>query len=544
MPTLTLNKNLFLEKIGEKLSDEQLEKILPLIKLEVEEIGEDEIKVEVTPDRPDMFFLDGIARTLKCFLGKESGIYQTIFDVPKIEVKIEKVEARPYFACFIVRNVFLDNEKIKELMQIQELLNLTLGRKRERVAIGFHDFDKMEPPITYKEALPTEKFVPLNYDTEMTLKQTLELTDKGRKFGHLIANYKNYPAIYDQKGIFSFPPILNSNRTKITENTKNIFVDITGKSKRRVEEVAKILAYYFSFFGKLEKVKIVVDGKKNEYPNFENQEMTFESKLVEKYLGVRLTSEEIKNILERMGYDCLILGEKITAIAPFYRVDILHVVDVIEDIAIGYGLNNFEPILPSFFTYGEIDENEKKILKLKELLVGIGLIEVITPVFTNYKKHFENLNLEKEKVVEVENPVSEEYTILRKWIFPGLIYFLSKNTHYEYPQKIFEIGYVIEIDENAETKTKNPYHLAIAIADPKTNLSEIKGILDFILQSMGRSVEVEELKMNCFIEGRAGKIILNGKEIGFFGEINPLILERYGFWVPITVLEISLEELL
>ncbi|MCD6482878.1 MAG: phenylalanine--tRNA ligase subunit beta [Candidatus Aenigmarchaeota archaeon] len=544
MPTISFNKQRLLEKIGKKLSDEELESLLPLMKPEVEDMNEEEIKLELTPDRADLFFLDGLARAFSGFLGERIGLKKVVFDDPKIEVKVEKVESRPYFACFIVRDVDLDSEKIKELMNLQEVLHATIGRKRKRVAIGIHDFDKIKPPIVYKEAFPRENFIPLGYDIEMTLENVLQLTDKGRKFAHLLSSYSKYPAICDENGMFSFPPILNSNRTKVTQSTKNLFVDITGESRRAVDEATKILAYYSSFVGRLEAVKMIHGDKEFVYPNFEEERIEITKSDIAKLLGVELSDEEIQELLERMGYDVMIVNDVITVVIPIYRIDILHKVDVIEDIAIAYGLNNFKRELPQLFTIGSIDEKEQFIDKLKSLMIGLGFTEVITPVLTNKKKHFENVNLKEEKVVELENPVSEEYTIMRKYLYPSLINLLAKNTHYNYPQKVFEVGYVVEIDENAETKTRSIKHLAAAIASGKTNLSEIKSVLDEVMMFLGiEEYDVEECKIDSFIPSRGGYVKVNNQIVGSYGEIHPEVLEKNGFWVPITILELDLSKL-
>jgi phenylalanyl-tRNA synthetase beta chain len=167
MPTITFDKKRLLKLIGKNLKDRELEELINSLKSNVEEISENEIKVELTADRSDMFVLEGFARALRDFIGLDSPEIK-IYD-SKVVVKQEEVPVRPYIACFIVRNVNLDDETIKSLMNTQEILHETIGRKRKKVAIGLHDLDKIEGEIWYKGVSRNEKFVPLGENEEMSL---------------------------------------------------------------------------------------------------------------------------------------------------------------------------------------------------------------------------------------------------------------------------------------------------------------------------------------------------------------------------------------
>lgn len=525
MPTFEFN----LKKLKKELEIEDKEKLREIIesfKPEVEEIDEEKIKVSITPDRVDLFFEEGFIKALKDFIYGGS-IKKIELETPKVKVYYNsKVRCREFFSCFVVRNISINEEKLKKIIEFQEILHKTLGRNRKLVAIGIHDLDKIKGKIFYREALPNEKMVPLNYEIEMTLKEILEITDRGKEYKNLI--YEPYPAIYDEESIISFPPILNSEKTRLTTNTKNIFVDITGTDKRSVEITTKILVYFFSFFGNVEKVYL----NEEEFPTLENEIVRIEKNEINDILGIELDVMKIKKLLEKMGFDVITPDEeKIDVIVPFYRVDILHKRDIIEDIAIAYGYNNFELKEIKTVTVGKIHEREEIEEKLREILIGMKFLEIITPTFTNEK------TLQKAKVFEkptkVINPVSEEYTVLRNYLFPSVLLFLSKNTSKEYPQNIFEIGYIVRnLDEFR--------CLTIAICHDKSNLAEMISVIEELFKNLKINLRLERSNLEFFIEGRQAYIIANEKIVGFLGEIHPEILSNFEIYMPTTIAEINL----
>jgi len=529
MPTFEFDLN----KIKKELQIEDNEKLAEIIesfKPEVEEITSDKIKVTITPDRADIFFEEGFIKALKDYVF--GGSIKKI-EIENSSVKVyykNKVRCRPYFACFVVKDVKMSEELLKKIINFQEVVHKHLGRDRKLVAIGIHDLDKIKGVIRYAEALPNEKMIPLTYETEMTLKDVIEITDKGKEYGKLIS--EPYPAIYDEESIISFPPILNSEKTKLTPNTKNIFVDITGTDERVVEIATKLLIYFFSFFGMPQKVYL----NDEEFPRYENEIVRIKRSEVEKFLGIKLEISQIKNLLEKMGYDAITLNEEdVDIVIPFYRIDVLHKNDIIEDIAIAYGYNNFELKELKSVTIGKIHEREKLENRLREILIGMKFLEIITPTMIS-KKILEKSKV-KENATKVLNPVSEEYEYLRNYLFPSVLNFLSKNTSKEYPQNVFEIGYVIRELEDYR-------HLCAALCYEKSNLAEVISIAEEIFRNLNLELKLSESKLEFFIEGRQAYIFVNNKLIGFLGEIHPEILENFEIYMPVALLEINLNEVL
>jgi len=542
MPVVSYDKKDLLKLIGKKLRDEKLEEVINSIKPEVEEISESEVRVEHYADRPDLFGIEGLARAIRFYLGIEKARDYRV-SKPRVEVKVKKVPIRPFIACAIIRNIKLTDELIRSLMNIQEVLHETIGRKRKKVAIGVHDFDRIRPPITYTLASKSEKMVPLGYSKEMTLKEILAKTQKGKEFAHLVKESIKLPVYRDRSGIFSLPPILNSERTRVRENTKNLFIEVTGIDKKSVNQTLNILVTNLvERKCKVEGVWVKYGRRKEITPNLKGEKFEIDEEVVKKVLGIEIRKREIVKLLEKMGHKP-IKGKKLRVIIPSYRVDILHPIDLVEDIAIAYGLNNFSPELPNVFTIGKAHPIEEFGEKIRKLMIGFGFTEVMRPVLTSMRNQFDLMEIERKGAIEVQNPVSEEYTCLRTWLLPSLMQVLAANKHVEYPQRIFEIGEVVvqAVDEEVGSKTK--MKLAGAIAHSKASFSEVKSIVESLLRNLGVKYEIREISPPYFIEGRVGEIIVNKEKIGEFGEINPKVLTNWELEMPVASFEIDLDRL-
>jgi len=281
MVVIEISKKDLLDLIDASLTDKQIEEVLFLIKIE-SEFNEDTITCELNPDRPDLFSVEGIAREMKFFLEKRSGGIKYEVENSKVIIKKERAEVRPVIACAIIKNVELNDELVKSLMQLQEKLHVTIGRKRKKVAIGVHDFGKMQPPLIYKD-VADESFVPLGETKEMNIKQILTEHPKGVDYAHLLKD--RYPLIYDKKGVCSFPPIINSERTKVTENTKSLFIDVTGTDEKAVNWALNILICNIAErSGKIQSVKV----SNKTTPNLKNKETSIELEEINKILGIML----------------------------------------------------------------------------------------------------------------------------------------------------------------------------------------------------------------------------------------------------------------
>ncbi len=539
MPEFTINLKDLKNLMGKEVSDEKLKEILPLNKLEIEEWGP-EIKIETNPDRPDLFSAEGIARQLKGFLGFSKGLPKYENLKQKIKVNAENVKVRPYIVCGIVRGLKLTDDLIKSLMQLQDLLDLTIGRGRKKTSTGIHDLSKVKPPFTYKEIEPEKiKFVPLEMNKELNLKEILEKHPKGREYGHIVSSGKKWPILVDsENNVLSFPPIINGELTRVTEKTKDLFIDVTGLDKNAINQVLNIIVTSLAERGgKIELVKVNNELK----PDLKPKEIEVELKEANDLLGLNLNENEAKQLLERANYGVSqIKNGKIKVLIPAYRADILHPVDIIEDIAISYGLNNFKPEMPKLPFLGSSNYLEDFCETMRNLMIGLGFQEVLNFILTSKESQFKLMEVEEEEVVELMKPVSLNYSMCRKWILPELLENLSENKHHAFPQKMFEIGNCVEVDLNEETKTRDIKKLSAVISHSKANFSEITSIINSIADNLNLKFKLENHNHPSFIKGRCGKILLNSKEIGIFGEIHPQVLNNFKIEKPVVGFELNI----
>ena len=542
MAVINLNKKQFEKEIG-KL-DEKMQNQIAMFGTPVEEITNDELQIEIFPNRPDLLSYQGFKRSFLAFLGKKTKLKKYELNKPeknyKININSSLKNIRPYTACAIVKKLKFNNNKIKELIEIQEKLHITIGRKRKKVAIGIYPLEKIKLPITFKALEPDKiKFIPLGSDREMSGLQILQRHSTGKEYAHLLAGKEKFPIfIDDDENILSMPPIINSQLIgKITEKTSEVFVECSGFDFKILSKCLNIIVTSLADMGgKIYQMEIRY-GKKKLTPNLTTEKMKISLENTNKLLGLALNEKELKQLIEKMGYNY----NKGTVEIPAWRTDILHEVDLIEDVAIAYGYENFIPEIPEVSTIGQEDKKEIVKKRISEILVGLNLLEVSNYHLTNKRDQFKNMGFsekQEKNYVEVEESKTD-YTILRKDLTHYLLKVLSNNIDSEYPQRIFELGKVFGLSEK---EIKEPEKLAVALAPG--NFTEIRQILEYISRMLNIEIKLKETEdtPNYFIEGRIGEITLNNKSIGFVGEIHPKILRNWRIKMPVALLEINLEE--
>jgi len=544
MPTITYKKSELKRLIGRKISDDQLTEVITLIKPNLEGVEGEDITLEHTADRPDLFGVEGLARSVSEYLGPRKGARKYNVAKPKIDVKVSAVPVRPYLSAAVVRNVRMDEGFFKSLMEIQELLNDSIGRKRTKVAIGVHDLDKIKGPIRYAGAVRDEEMVPLDSSQSVTLERVLKDVKKGVEYGKIIKPAKIWPVFRDSEGVFSFPPIINSDRTKVTEKTRNLFVEVTGTDKQAVSQVIGILVTNFAERRfSIEGVKLKHAKKSETTPNLSESVSEISVGLVNKTLGLNLSVKEIIDLLGRVGYDAVGSADKIEVVVPAYRVDILHPIDVIEDIAIAFGYNNLVPELPNVPTVGRSLPIESVCKRSSMALVGFGFQEIMSSALSNPKDQFDNMGLPRTGFIGIENPSSIDYNCVRTNLLPGLLKTLAANKHYEYPQNIFEVGDVVLPDNMEETLARNERRIAGVVCHSRAGFAELKAIVDSLTKSLGLGYTTKECDSEMYIPGRGVDVYIDKKFAGSFGELHPKIIQNWDVGMPVTAFEIVLESL-
>ncbi len=551
MPTITVSLEDVYRLLGKNIPFEEFEALLEYVKGEVKAREDDQVSIEMKDtNRPDLWSAEGLSRALKGYARIELGMpkYEARSTDVEVEVDPHLREVRPFIACAVVKGVELDDEAIRQAVQLQEKLDLSYGRKRRKASIGLYDFERISPPIRYCLADPETKFVPLDFEEELTLKEILKKHPKGIQYGHLIAHLPKYPLLVDSEGeVMSMPPIINSATSgKVTPETREVFVEVTGTDFNTVMKTCTIMCTALSERGgKLQSVTVSYPYAESvESPDLSPQRISVGLNYARRIIGMDISVEEAIDALLRARYDVLEHKEgDLLLLAPCYRVDILHPIDVVEDIAIGIGYSNIPPLRPAVPTVGKPLREREILRKVREIAIGLGYQEVLTFTLTSPEKCLNRMRLSGE-LVETSNPISKEYSCLRSWLLPGLLEFLSKNTHAPYPQKIFEIGPCFELDPSRETGVRRSYHIALVTCHPRANFSEIKSTMDALLKALGVEYGLEEAEHPSFIGGRVGRVTVGGKAVGFIGEIHPEVLEAWNLTMPVSCFELDLSFLL
>lgn len=555
MPVITFDYEDLYKVLGKEIPKDELINLLPMIASDIDDYDDKQIKVEFFPNRPDHLSVEGVARTLKGFLNIEKGLPEYRLDPSGINVEVDPdlKDIRPYIALGLVEGVNLSGNKLKQVMELQEDLHWVIGRDRKKVAIGIHNLDVIEPPFSYKAANPDkESFVPLESIQEMTLREILQEHKKGVKYAHLIDKFDKYPLIVDSNGdVLSMPPIINGELTKLTEDTKNILVDVTGTDEKAVNYALNIImASFAEVGGKLKSLNVIYEDRKVQTPDLTPKKKTVSVKNAEKIIGIDLTTSDVVDFLGKVRIGAEIESEDIIqAVIPAFRVDILHEVDVIENIAIGYCFKKIEAELPEIATVAEEDKGEAFDNVLREILIGMGFIETMSLMLTSEKQHYQNMRIPEDERVIVAQPISTDRTMLRKNLLHGLMEFLEDNKHEELPQKIFEVGNVVFLDKTCETCTRDFKKLAGAVTHSTANFTEIKSITDALFVNLGLKMDVEPYNHPSFIKGRCAKVkgINNWKEnnlevTGFFGEVHPEVITNFDLEYPVIAFEIEVKD--
>lgn len=556
MPTIKVSKKEIENRIGKEISTDKLKDAMWMyLKADTEDMEEDEmtIKFEDT-NRPELWSAEGIARELRSVLGLQKGY--TTYDIVSGNYTVNVDDAklkniRPFIACAAVRGLKFDDESIKSLIQIQDKLDSNYGRKRKKTSIGIYDLDKIKFPVVYTTVEPESiEFTPLDFTKPATPKEILEKHPKGIEFGNIIKEFDEYPVLIDSdNNVLSMPPIINSvHLGRVDKNTKNVFVEVTGTSSDAVFQVLNIIATALAERkGKIESVKIVCKHSKKEESTPDLSPLAFSVKpsYVKKRLGLDISAREMKHILEKMSYEVVRVDEiadEINIEAPFYRKDIMHPVDIVEDIAIGYGYNNIEPAELKVPTIGKFDESTVKSNLFRDIMMGLGFQETLNFVLSSKEILFTKMNKEPGDVVEIANPVSSSWDVVRNSLLPIALNFFSMNKTVEFPQKIFELGPVVVPDESQENMAKQPKILCAAVSHSKANFTEIKAVLDKLANDANFSYALHESDSPSFISGRHALIKVKEKTVGRIGEIHPQVIDNFGLENPAAVFEIFASE--
>lgn len=545
MPKIEVSHKDLCSLIGRKLSVEQIADYVLYAKGEVDEINGDTLKVDIKDtNRPDLWSTEGIAREIRGRLNQK-GLPQVKLKSGKAVVKVDtKSPVQPLAVCAIAKNLKINEHFLSQIVQLQEKLSVTLGRNRREISMGIYDMDRIRFPVKYTSMNKGKiHFVPLGFTKEMGAEDILENHPKGKEFGHLMHGTDEYPVWVDSKNILSMPPIINSHDAgNVTTKTKNVFIECTGYDMKFLSTAIDILAMQMLDRGAdVESVITATGNKKIITPSLQPKKFYATIAQVNKVSGLSLKDSEIISLLEKARYSCRVSGKRLELLYPGYRQDIMHERDIIEDAIISYGFNEIEPLVPKIITKGGISAEQILSETCAGIMTGAGFQEVLSYTLTNTDNLYKKMNTTG-NAIEIEKPQSSNWSVFRTWLLPGLLEFLIKNRHVEYPQYIFEIG-ACTLLANTETRSKDVTKMAAAVSASAVNYEMVSSCLDALMRNLGIQYTLKRSTHPSFIEGRTAEIIVGKNSIGHIGEIHPSVLNNWTLEKPVVAFEISLEEI-
>ena len=542
MPTITCSKKDFEKLLGTKLTTEKLQELLDYAKAELEKEEGDEISIKYNDtNQPYLWCPEGLALLLRGILGKEQGVPKLSLaksdGVVVVDASVKEV--RPFISGFLAQGPPLSEYLLKLFIQLQEKLCEVYGRKREKVAIGLYPSENIRFPVTYKAVKPDQvSFVPLGFSHKKTLAQILGEHPKGKEYCKLLAHATHYPLLVDSaQNVLSFPPIINSeNVGKLDVGCTHLFFEATGTDLVAVDLCTVIFAYVLFMRGYKIQTILVKDTTKRITPVLVSEKKVLQKNLVSQRLGLELSDQEIKKHLVRFRYD--VQGKNV--VIPPYRKDIMHAYDIIEDIGIAYGYHAITPLSIHTHTRGAKLSDASFINAVRDLCVGLGFQEVFSPILTNPEFLYDCMSLEKKECVEIENYTSVTYSCVRSWILPLLLSVLSQNRHAEAPYNIFEEG-LVTVRKGDEYDDE--HHVSLVSSHASASFTQARQIVEYVLRQLGFSFSVHAVDHPSFIPGRCASARVNNKEVAFFGEIHPAVLERFNHNLPTMGVEVNISAL-
>lgn len=544
MPVIYLNIDRLNKLIGEKLSYQKLESLLFSLKSESKMIDSSTLEIEVNSDRPDLFAPEGMARALKGLLEIDTGLFQPRVkeSLQEYSARIFDVPSRPYIAIGILRGIELGEEGLKELIQFQEKIHVTIGRKRKKVAIGIHDLGKVPGRELLYTMVPLDyEMVPLGSKAKMKVKDVLRETEQGKSYGEISLLGGTHPAIISNGEIVSLPPVINSEITRIEPETKDLLIDVTGTDRNTVIKTLDLLCSILNEHkgSMIEKVNIFEQNSivPRQDPSLMRTNIMLKREYATKVLGFDLKDDEIILYLSKMRFGAVRKNEEwIEVSIPEYRLDVMHPVDLVEEIAMAYGYDKIPSKPPSFKTEGALNNISIVSKAVRLVLIGLGFQEV--QGFTLIGPIAELFKTGNIKPIKIKNPVSEEISWVRPSTSFSLLTFLRENQHAELPLRIFEIGDFAYQNDDKLVQKKS---VAIAIMKDELSFEEIQAPVYSLLSSLGLEVSFRKYNINYLLEGRTARIIANDLPIGIVGEVHPYILTLLEIKFPVGIAELDLE---
>ena len=597
MPTVLVKRDELFKQIGQTFTDEEFDDLCFEFGIELDDVTSEKqmaegekknsttntnelstevlYRIEVAANRYDLLCVEGIALALKIFLKKMTfPIIKPLNKLPEeerqliVEPSVDLV--RPIGLAAILTNMTFTDDSLRGFMDLQDKLHNNICRGRKYVSIGTHDLDTIKGPFYYRAMKPSEfKFVPLNRTQEVDgngMMQILKEDPKLSKYLYLIEDKEVYPLMMDSNGvILSVPPIINSMHTKMTINTKNVLIDITGLDYTKCVIVLKIIVSMFSKYCSepftVEQVKVTTtkNGESKLYPDCEPRKFVSNIEYLKQLSGIpkTVTSDEIIDLLAKMELNSRKLNEKELEVdAPITRSDVLHQCDIAEDLAIAYGYNKIEKLNVNTLCHGKPQPYNKLSDLFRNEMAYNGYVEFLNMALLSKKDMFNNLleENEDEKTAKISYSKTKEFEYVRNSLIPGILKSIEANKAQQLPYKIFELADCVEINDDNEVGAMNKRKLCFAYSNNTSGLEIIQGMVDKLMKKIDLNFnDTNAKKTYCikpsnnkiFFEDRQAEIfILDGKKIGIYGIVHPKVLKNFGIKTPVSLCEIEIQDIM
>lgn len=550
---------------------------------EAQNASEDIIyRIEIPANRYDLLCLEGLVNGLLVFQRKrDSPVYQKIIpeNIEKMFVTKTTAQIRPFVVAAILRNVKLDKDRYANFIDLQDKLHQNICRKRTLVAIGTHDLDTIKGPFTYDAKPPKEiSFIPLNQTKKMDAEELMNFYSTHaqlKAYLPIIRDSPVYPVIYDSNNVvLSLPPIINGDHSKISVDTKNIFIECTATDLTKAKIVLDMMVTLFSQYCaepfKIEAVEVHnADDTIVVYPELAVRTEKVYIDKMNTYIGINSTADEVADMLSRMLLKASKINDnEVSVEIPPTRHDVIHTTDIIEDVAIAYGYNKIEQTIPNINTVGGMYPLNKMTELLRIELAQSGFTEGLTFTLCSKDDVAKKMNKKIEEIpaVHIANPKTAEFQIARTTLLPGLLKTLSANKKMPLPLKLFEISDVILKDDEAEVGARNERRLCAVNYNKHAGFEVVHGILDRVMQVLevpwdkvnGYSLKAND--GNCltffylltftdscpfpdpsYFPGRCASVMYKGTAIGRIGILHPTVLEAFELVNPVSVVELTVE---
>src|SRR5271157_4081359 len=477
MPKIDVNEELFFRALGRRYEASELTPLLTIAKAELDDWpkGEGVLRIELNDtNRPDLWSTLGLARQLSIYLTGKVPSYQFFSRAGgtkeagdrRVVVDRDLKDIRPFIGSFVAEGKEVTDALLREIIQSQEKLCGNFGRKRKTIAMGVSRADLVTWPVSYSAADPdTTRFIPLDYEKPMSLRQILTEHPKGKEYGHIVSGYPRFPLLSDGKGeVLTFPPVINSALIGgVKPGDTRLFIDLTGPDLDVILTACAIAACDFSDMG-FTVLPVAVEypfdtryGRTIVTPFYFQRDTVLDVSEASKRLGESFTPEQAAASIRRMGNTVQVRGTQIVVTPPEYRNDFMHPVDAIEEIMIGRGMDTFAPVMPRDFTVGRVSEAEEYGRRTREIMIGLGYQEMIYGYLGARKDIVERMCLDGTDALEIATPMTESFDMVRNSILPSLLGSEAVSAHAVYPHRIFEIGKTVERDvkENEGSRTYN-----------------------------------------------------------------------------------------